>query len=176
MTESVLICVPAGIRIRRLADEAIPRFLLRVWGKVDHGVSADKADPHVNPSHVTGHDIMFPLARLDQSQGLRTPCPRSKGKAEAGRSFSNSPAQGQVASDLPARPPSQPHFTLFCQLLFSFPFAFSFLSTSSTSSHITTFHYLQPWSDRGREGLTLRRKSLSPCRLTKKMKMRKRSE
>lgn len=138
---------------------------------------ADKADPHVNLYHVTGHDIMLPLARLDQSQGLRKPCPRSKGKAEAGRrSPTACPAQGQVTSDLPARPPSQPHLALFCQLLFPFLFAFLFLSLSFLSSHITTSHYLQPWSGRGREGLTLRRKSLSLCHLTKKMKMRKRSE
>jgi hypothetical protein len=59
---------------------------------------------------------------------------------------------------------------------FPFPFAFLLLSLSFLSSHNTTLHYLQPWSGRGREGLTLRRKSLSLCHLTKKMKMRKRSE
>jgi hypothetical protein len=101
-----------------------PDFCLES-GKVDEGVPADKADPHVNLHHVTGHDIMLPLARLDQSQGLRKPCPRSKGKAEAGRRSPKAcPAQGQVTSDLPAQPPSQPHLALFCQLLFSPPFRF----------------------------------------------------
>jgi hypothetical protein len=133
--------------------------------------------PHVNLNHVTGHDIMLPLARLDQSQGLRKPCPRSKGKAEAGRRSPKAcPAQGQVTSDLPAQPPSQPHLALFCQLLFSLPFRFPVAFPVFPSSHNTTLHYLQPWSGRGREGLTLRRKSLSLCHLTKKMKMRKRSE